>query len=78
MVLGLTGKEQIITINYITFCNLCQRKINKDEQCIALSNDHKWVAHCDCSLVIEREHKVDFLKYTKLRKAKSKKLKRNR
>lgn len=78
MILGLTGKETKVIAPYMVFCNLCSRKINKDEECLSLSGDYKWLAHDNCNLYKEREHKVQFLKDTKIRKAKSKKLKRNR
>jgi hypothetical protein len=77
--LGLLGNEKTITTSFQTFCCLCQRKIEKNEEVLTLDpNSTTWLAHKDCGCAKDRLHKKEFKEYVKHKPKKSLKKAKNR
>lgn len=65
-VIGFTGQEREIEAGFKTFCNLCNRMINKGEKCLLDYNPDRieqqsYYFHTDCVVAhMTRMHVVEF------------------
>lgn len=56
-VLGMDGTEQKVRSKYRTFCNLCRKRIEKDEEVWSWSG-HMFLVHLRCN-----DHDMDMSNY---------------
>lgn len=64
--IGLSTDPDKIVVRspYLTFCSLCQRKVERYEDCYTWEGS-QFVVHLNCELAKDRMHVVEFRKLAK-------------